>query len=141
MDILEIINSSNNPMPKYAHDGDAGFDLMASESAIIPPNSVSVVDTGITVVLPPKTVGLVCSRSGLSTRGIVVNNAPGVIDEGYRGTIKIIIRNQNDTEYHINVGDRIAQFLVMDYRPCKIVSVRNVNSTQRGANGLGSTGV
>ena len=141
MDKLELINESKNQMPKYAHEGDAGFDLMASEDAIIPPNSVSIIDTGITVVLPPNTVGFVCSRSGLSTRGIVVNNAPGVIDEGYRGTIKVIIRNQNSTEYCIKSGDRIAQFLVMDYRPCKIVSVRKVNSTQRGANGLGSTGV
>jgi len=138
--MLRIINLSKNPTPKYAHKGDAGLDIMANESVIIPPESIAVVGTGLYIALPEGTEGQVRSRSGNSIRGLVVNNAPGTIDETYRGEVKVILKNQNKTPYRVNIGDRIAQLVIAKYERLDVVIVETLDPTERGENGFGSTG-
>ena len=138
--MLRIINESKNPEPKYAHNGDAGLDLMSNEETIIPPNSISAVGTGLKLGLEPGTYGAVVSRSGLALRGIVVNNAPGIIDSNYRGEVKVIIHNQTNNRYRIKEGDRIAQLIICPYLTPEMRCVSVLDDTERGANGFGSSG-
>jgi dUTP pyrophosphatase len=135
-----IVNESSNPTPKYAYESDAGLDLMSNETITIPPHSVYAVGTGLRLALPNGTYGAVCSRSGMSIRGVVVNNAPGIIDQSYRGEIMVILRNQNSIPYRVNKGDKIAQLVIGPFFQPTIKCVNELEVTARGANGLGSTG-
>jgi dUTP pyrophosphatase len=85
--------------------------------------------------------GAVCSRSGFALRGIVVNNAPGIIDSNYRGEVKVILYNQTNNAFRVRVGDRVAQLIICSYLAPEIRCVSVLDDTERGSNGFGSSGI
>ena len=130
-------------VPQYAHPGDAGADLTASESVVIQPGHRALVSTGVSVALPDGFVAFVVPRSGLALRhGITLVNSPGTIDAGYRGEIGVILLNTDAAEaFTVNVGDRIAQLVVQPVVRARFVSVTELPGSHRGDGGFGSTGV
>ena len=128
--------------PVRAHDGDAGFDLCACEAAELGPGERASVGTGIAVAIPEGQAGLVLPRSGLAMRhGISVVNAPGLIDSGYRGEVRVLLLNTDPAEsFSVGVGDRIAQLLIVRHEAPELVEVQGLDETMRGAGGFGSTG-
>ncbi|WP_018123388.1 dUTP diphosphatase [Desulfovibrio oxyclinae] len=132
-------------IPEYAKEGDSGFDLVAVEDATLYPGETQLVKTGIAVELPPGTELQVRPRSGLSLKTpLHIRNAPGTVDNGYRGEVGVICHcliNSNSCPIVIEKGDRIAQGVVMPVIRCEIEEVESLSDTTRGADGYGSTGV
>ena len=128
--------------PVYAHPGDAGADLVAAERVRLEPGARVLVGTGVRIALPDGYVAFVVPRSGLAAKhGITVLNAPGTVDAGYRGEIKVCLLNTDRTEaYDIEPGDRIAQLIVMPVPPVRFVPVEELPGSARGEGGFGSTG-
>lgn len=131
------------PLPHRVHPDDAGADLRSAEDVILAPGERRLVRTGIAIALPPGTVGLVHPRSGLATKhGLTVVNTPGTIDAGYRGELKISLINLDPTTaVEVHRGDRIAQLLVQRVELCAFVEADELDETDRGAGGHGSTGL
>jgi dUTP pyrophosphatase len=129
-------------LPTRAHRGDAGLDLRALEPVSLGPGERAVVRTGIGVELPPGHAGWVVPRSGLARRhGIALVNAPGLIDEGYRGEVQILLLNTDrDTPVELAAGDRIAQLVVSAVASLEVVEADELSPTARGAGGFGSSG-
>ncbi|UYM05258.1 dUTP diphosphatase [Solicola gregarius] len=130
------------PLPAYAHDGDAGADLVTTVDVRISPGERAVVPTGIALALPPGYAGFVHPRSGLAARrGLSIVNAPGTIDAGYRGEVKVCLVNLDPAEPIALVrGDRIAQLVIQRVERARFVEVAALPDTVRGAGGYGSTG-
>jgi dUTP pyrophosphatase len=127
--------------PTRARSGDAGYDLRATERVSIPQDGRRLVGTGIAVALPDGVAGLVTPRSGLAIEhGLTLLNAPGLIDPNYRGEIKAILHNTSERRYTVEVGDRIAQLLLVPYWAPELEVVDELSATERGANGFGSSG-
>jgi dUTP pyrophosphatase len=128
--------------PTRAHDGDAGLDLYAAEEAHLEPGERASVGTGIAVAIPEGHAGLVLPRSGLAARhGISVVNAPGLIDSGYRGEVRVLLLNTDRSEaFDIEVGDRIAQLVVTPFAAPDLEEADDLDQTVRGAGGFGSSG-
>ena len=128
--------------PAQAHDGDAGYDLFAAEAAAIEPGRRASVGTGIAVAIPDGCAGLVLPRSGLATKhGITLPNAPGLIDSGYRGEVRVLLVNTDREEpFAFAAGDRIAQLLVVRFESPPLEEADALDATARGAGGFGSTG-
>jgi dUTP pyrophosphatase len=128
--------------PTRAHDGDAGFDLYAVEAATLGPGERASVGTGIAVAIPEGWAGLVLPRSGLAARhGITIPNAPGLIDSGYRGEVRVLLLNADPNEpFEVAVGDRIAQLLLVRHEAPEVLEVESLDETVRGAGGFGSSG-
>ena len=127
--------------PTRAHSTDAGLDLYSLESATIPPGGRELVSTGVHVAIPPGYVGLVCPRSGLAHKqGLTVLNAPGIIDAGYTGEIKVNLHNAGHGVSWVNAGERIAQLVITPIPDAHLVQVDALDTTERGDNGHGSTG-
>lgn len=132
---------SSAQLPAKAHSDDAAYDLHSCEDATIPAGLWAIVDTGIRVAIPECYAGLILPRSGLAARtGITVLNAPGLIDPGYRGRIKVELINHADVEQRIPAGTRIAQLLITPTVDVEFVEVDGFDTTTRGENGFGSTG-
>ena len=129
--------------PAYAHPGDAGADLVAAESLTLAPGERALVGTGVSIALPDGYAAFVVPRSGLAAkRGITIVNAPGTVDAGYRGEIKVTLLNTDLREpFEIAVGDRIAQLIVMPVTRAEFVRVERLPGSHRGEGGFGSTGV
>ena len=128
-------------LPTYAHVGDAGMDLYADEDIILGNETWNVISTGVAMSIPEGYVGLIHPRSGLAAKhGITVLNAPGTIDAGYRGEIKVILLNGTDKDFVVRRGDRIAQLVVQEFVHGDIVEVSTLDDTERSTNGFGSTG-
>ena len=128
-------------LPTYAHVGDAGMDLYADEDIVLGYETWKVVSTGVAMSIPEGYVGLIHPRSGLAAKhGITVLNAPGTIDAGYRGEIKVILLNGTDKDFVVRRGDRIAQLVVQEFVHGDIVEVSSLDDTERSTNGFGSTG-
>lgn len=129
-------------LPAQAYPGDAGLDLAACERVELAPGARAVVGTGIAVALPPGHAGLVVPRSGLAARhGLGKVNAPGLIDEGYRGEIKVILLNTDrESPFVVEPGMRIAQLVVVELPRVELVEVDELPESERGAGGLGSSG-
>jgi dUTP pyrophosphatase len=129
-------------VPGRAYVGDAGFDLAACEQVEIEPGARAVVGTGIAVAIPPGHAGLVLPRSGLAAQnGLSVVNSPGLIDEGYRGEVKVILLNTDRTErFVVEPGMRIAQLVVVGVPEVELVDVVELPSSDRADGGLGSSG-
>jgi dUTP pyrophosphatase len=129
-------------MPSRAHDGDAGFDLYALHDGTIPAGERASVDTGIAIELPERHAGLVLPRSGLAARhGIALVNAPGLVDTGYRGEVRILLLNTDpQADFRYAAGDRIAQLVVVRVETPDVVEVAELAETTRGKDGFGSTG-
>lgn len=128
--------------PTYAQPGDAGADLRAAEPVELAPGERALVGTGVRVALPEGTVGLVAPRSGLAHRaGLSIVNAPGVIDAGYRGEIKVCLVNLDPkASISIEAGDRIAQLVLVPFVRAEFEEVEQLDATARGEEGYGSTG-
>lgn len=130
------------PVPAYVHQGDAGADLVAAESVEIPPGGRALVRTGLAIALPEGYVGLVHPRSGMAARlGVTVLNAPGTVDAGYRGEIKVNLINHDPVvPARVTRGDRIAQLVVQAVERARFHLVADLPDSSRGAAGHGSTG-
>ncbi|MCC6754880.1 MAG: dUTP diphosphatase [Solirubrobacterales bacterium] len=129
-------------LPSRAHTGDAGLDLHAAEAAHIGPGERWPVATGLAVEIPEGHCGLVLPRSGLARRhGISLVNAPGLIDSGYRGEVKVLLLNNDPAEvFRIEPGDRIAQLVVTPCLAAEPVEATELGESSRGEGGFGSTG-
>lgn len=129
-------------LPAYAHPSDAGMDIRSVEALTIPVGKRALVHTGLIVNLPLGFEAQVRPRSGLALKhGVTVLNTPGTIDAGYRGEIGVILINLGDTDFEIKVGDRIAQMVIAPVTQSTIVEATEIDETDRGAGGFGSTGV
>lgn len=130
------------PVPAYAHPGDAGADLCTAEDVTLAPGERRLVPTGVALALPEGYVGLVHPRSGLAHRhGLSIVNAPGTVDAGYRGEIKVCLVNLDPaTPITLSRGDRIAQLVVQRVEHVRFVEVDELEGSARGDGGYGSTG-
>ncbi len=130
-------------LPVRSHEGDAGLDLVAIHDAEIYPGMRALVGTGIAVAIPYGTVGMVCPRSGLAIKhGITVTNAPGIVDAGYRGELKVNLLNTDaNHSFQVKAGDRIAQLVIAPIVTSEFTVVDSLDEdTERSTNGFGSTG-
>ena len=130
------------PLPSYAHPGDAGADLVTTVDVTLEPGERAMVPTGIAIALPEGYVALVHPRSGLAARhGVSIVNAPGTVDAGYRGEIKVLLVNLDPaTPVALSRGDRIAQLVIQRFETASFVEVDALPESARGAGGYGSTG-
>lgn len=128
--------------PRRAHDDDAGFDLCSAEVARLAPGERASVGTGIAVEIPDGHAGLVLPRSGLAARhGISVVNAPGLIDAGYRGEVRVLLLNTDrDEPFEVEPGDRIAQLVIVQVGGGEPEETESLAESLRGSAGFGSTG-
>ena len=128
--------------PVRAHADDAGLDLHAAEAASLPPGARASVGTGIAVAIPAGCAGLVLPRSGLALRhGIALVNAPGLIDAGYRGELRVLLLNtDHSATFEIAPGDRIAQLVLVRHELPEAEEVQSLEETVRGTGGFGSSG-
>lgn len=141
MDLLVKKIDKYATLPKYAHSGDAGMDIQTVSGFSLEPGEQTLVSTGIAVAIPEGFVGLITPRSGLASRaGITVVNAPGVVDSGYRGEVKVALINHGKWPMTFSRGDRVAQMLVVPVETVNIVESENLDETARGEGGFGSTG-
>ena len=129
-------------LPERAYAGDAGLDLAACERVELAPGQRAVVGTGLAVAIPEGHAGFVQPRSGLADRhGISIVNAPGLIDSGYRGELKVILLNTDAAErFVVEPGMRIAQLVVLELPELELVELDELPATERGARGHGSSG-
>ena len=142
MDVKRL--SPNASLPRYATPGAAGMDLCAclSERVTLAPGERALIPTGLAVSIPQGYVGLVFARSGLATKqGIALANGVGVIDSDYRGEVKVALINLSSEPVTIQHGERIAQLAVMPVVQVTPVEVDDLDQTDRGAGGFGSTGL
>lgn len=130
------------PLPSYAHPGDAGADLVTTVDVSLAPGERAMVPTGIAIALPEGYVALVHPRSGLAAKhGLSIVNAPGTVDAGYRGEIKVMLINLDPREpIELRRGDRIAQLVVQRVERAVFSEVGELPDSVRGAGGYGSTG-
>ncbi|WP_055481242.1 dUTP diphosphatase [Sphaerimonospora mesophila] len=130
------------PMPTYAHPGDAGADLYAVRDVELLPGERAVVGTGVAIALPDGYAAFVHPRSGLAARlGVTLVNAPGTVDAGYRGEIRVTLINTDAKDaVRLRRGDRIAQLVVQRVERAAFHEVDRLPGSVRGANGFGSTG-
>lgn len=145
-DVIELsIKKFNNSvqLPKYAYEGDAGLDLPSAEALTLRPFERKLVSTDLAIAIPKGYAGLVIPRSGLAIKhGISIVNAPGLVDSGYRGELKVVLVNLDPKEsFEIKVGDRIAQLMLVKIPLVKLAQVEELPSSERGEGGFGSSGV
>ena len=131
------------PLPGYARADDAGLDLHAAERTVLKPGERVLVPTGVAIAIPKGFAGLVMPRSGLALRhGVSVLNAPGLIDAGYRGELKVLLINHDSTTtVTLERGERIAQLVISAVTSAELVEVQELPTSERGEGGFGSTGV
>jgi dUTP pyrophosphatase len=140
---LEIARLSDAAvLPTRAYSGDAGLDLYSVEAALIEPGQRASVGTGIAVAIADGHAGLVLPRSGLAARhGIALVNAPGLIDSGYRGELRVLLLNTDPTEaFAIAPGDRIAQLVIVSLPEVELSERSELDAADRGERGFGSSG-
>ena len=130
-------------IPARAYDGDAGLDLSACERVVIGPGERAAVGTGLAVAVPEGHAGLVLPRSGLAAKhGISIVNAPGLVDAGYRGEVKVLLLNTDQAEsFTVEPGMRVAQLVVVSLPGVRLVEFDELPASDRGAGGFGSSGV
>ncbi|MBI3234847.1 MAG: dUTP diphosphatase [Bacteroidetes bacterium] len=140
---VQVINTSNNPLPVYQTIDSSGLDLMAylSDKETLKPLERKLIPTGLFLKLAQGTEAQIRPRSGLALKhGITVLNSPGTIDADYRGEVKVLLINLSNTDFEINNGDRIAQMIVSRYEKIEFKLVTELETTERGSGGYGSTG-
>jgi dUTP pyrophosphatase len=142
MEILVQRLDPNVPLPARAHAGDAGLDLHAADDVSLKPGERASVPTGIAVAIPDGYAGFVVPRSGLAAKhGVGVVNAPGLIDSGYRGEIRVLLVNMDQNEaVDLHRGDRIAQLVIQRIEEATLREVDALPKSARGDGGFGSTG-
>jgi dUTP pyrophosphatase len=129
-------------LPSRAYDGDAGLDLYALEPVTLPPGERASVSTGIALEIPAGQAGLVLPRSGLAARhGIALVNAPGLIDAGYRGELRVLLLNTDRHDpFTISQGERVAQLVLVRVELPEVAEVQELALSERGSGGFGSSG-
>ena len=140
---VKIINKSSHDLPAYETSGSAGMDLRANldEKIILKPFERFAIPTGLFIELPQGYEAQIRPRSGLSLKtGLAIPNSPGTIDSDYRGEIKVIVANLSNEVVEIKDSDRIAQMVIAKYERAEWIEVDNIDATERGAGGFGSTG-
>ena len=135
---MKIMLDEGAHIPTRAHDTDAGMDLYARESKVIPARGSAVFDTGVHIELPLYTVGMLKSKSGLNVKFGITSE--GVIDVGYTGSIRAKLYNNTDDDYIVLAGDKITQLVIMPIIVPDILYVTKLEETDRGNNGFGSSG-
>lgn len=140
-EFVEVLHTGTAPV--VAHPGDAGADLVASESLDLAPGERGTVGTGLRIALPNGFAAFVLPRSGLAAKhGITIVNAPGTVDAGYRGEIRVTLLNTDPREsFRVEPGDRIAQLVILPVPRIRFVEVERLPGSDRGEGGFGSTGV
>jgi dUTP pyrophosphatase len=130
------------PLPLYAKGGDAGADIVSAVNITLAPGERALVPTGISIALPDGYVALVHPRSGLAIKhGVTMVNAPGTVDAGYRGELKLILINHDRTEsVSFKRGDRVAQLVIQQVERAEFIEVQDLPGSGRGTDGFGSTG-
>jgi dUTP pyrophosphatase len=129
-------------IPQYAHQGDTGLDLFSTSETVIQPGETALISTGISIELPPETEAQIRPRSGLALKHqLTVLNTPGTIDQGYRGEIGVILINHGKLPFHVEIGMKIAQMVIKPILSVKVKNVEELDQTDRGAGGFGSTGI
>ncbi|MGH3387002.1 MAG: dUTP diphosphatase [Nocardioidaceae bacterium] len=142
LDVLVRRLDPDVPLPAYAHPGDAGADVVTTVDVVLAPGERAVVPTGISLALPDGYAALVHPRSGLAARcGLSIVNAPGTVDAGYRGELKVVLVNLDPAEpVTLSRGDRIAQLVFQRVERARFVEVERLPGSARGDGGHGSTG-
>ena len=125
-------------MPEYAHAQDAGMDLRSPVDAVVMPHDSAVIDTGVHVEIPKGAVGMLKSKSGLNVNHDLTSE--GVIDEGFTGSIRVKLYNHGGARYHVKAGDKISQLVILPVLHPELELVDDLDETERGDNGFGSTG-
>lgn len=125
-------------MPTRAHPTDAGLDLYARETQIVPARESAKFDTGVHIELPPFTMGMLKSKSGLNVKHGITSE--GVIDVGYTGSIVVKLYNNSGYDYTVNAGDKISQLVILPILTPELELVDELGETERGDHGFGSTG-
>ena len=129
-------------LPSYAHPSDAGMDVRSVEDLVIAPGKRALVPTGLVMLLPPMYEAQVRPRSGLALKsGVTVLNTPGTIDSGYRGEVGVILANFGEADFQVKKGDKIAQIVIAPVTQPEIVETDEIDETDRGSGGFGSTGI
>ena len=132
--------NENAVIPKYSKPGDAGLDLTAV-SIVSNTTSQVIYDTGLAIEIPEEHVGLIFPRSSICNYELELSNSVGVVDSGYRGTIRFVFNKTNGIDsIKYKVGDRIGQLLILPYPEIELVEVNELNDSERGHTGFGSTG-
>jgi dUTP pyrophosphatase len=142
VEVLVVRFDPELPLPSYAHAGDAGADLVTTVDVTLAPGERAVLPTGVGIALPDGFAAFVHPRSGLAARhGVTLVNAPGTVDSGYRGEIKVVLVNLDPREtFRLRRGDRIAQLVVQRVEHARFREVDALPDSVRGAGGFGSTG-
>jgi dUTP pyrophosphatase len=142
MEVLITRTDESVPLPSYAHPGDAGADLATTVDVHLAPGERALVPTGIAIALPDGYAAFVHPRSGLAARfGVSIVNAPGTVDAGYRGEIKVLLVNLDPHDpVDLSRGDRVAQLVVQRVEKARFVEVDRLPGSDRGDGGYGSTG-
>lgn len=139
MELLVRRLRSTATLPARGSAGAAGYDLSSAEATIVPAGTRQLVPTGLSIALPPGVYGRVAPRSGLAAKRAVDVGA-GVIDGDYRGEVNVLLVNGGDGDLVVGVGDRIAQLILEKFEVAAVVEVDELDLTERGAGGFGSTG-
>ena len=136
------VSSESGKLPRYAHEGDACFDIEAIDDVTIPPGEAGIIPTGLRFEIPRGHALMVYSRSGHGfLHGVRLGNCVGVIDHGYRGELRICLRNDGHAPYVVKSGSRVAQAMLIEVPSVRMLMVDDVsNNTSRGEGGFGSTG-
>lgn len=135
---LKVVLDEGAFFPVREHNIDAGMDIMSMHDVIIQPHSSAIVETGVHVELPENTAGLLVSKSGLNVTHDITST--GLIDQGYTGAIKVKLYNHGDKPYKVKAGDKVSQLVVFPVWYTSIELVKELNKSERGNNGFGSTG-
>lgn len=139
---MNVVLTDGAELPRYAHDGDAGFDLCITEDVRLEPNASAVCGLGFACEIPSGCVGLMFPRSGLGAHyGVTLRNSVGVIDSGYRGEVCAPLVNLSCDTVFLPKGSRVCQMVVVPFVPCDMHEVDSLTDTKRGADGFGSTGI
>jgi len=130
------------PLPGYAREGDAGLDLQAAEAATLEPGARALVPTGLAIAIPAGYAAFVLPRSGLALRhGLTCLNTPGLVDAGYRDEIRVLLSNHDSAEpFKVSRGDRVAQLVIQRFEAVEWHEVDDLDDSERGLGGWGSTG-
>lgn len=140
---INIVNKSNNPLPQYSTKNSAGMDLRANldKAVILKPLERAIVPTGLFIELPEGYEAQIRPRSGLAIKkGLSILNSPGTIDSDYRGEIGVILINLSNEDVIIETGERICQMVIAKHESAVLIDVNEINETDRGKGGFGSTG-
>jgi len=141
---VRIINKSHHPLPQYATPQSAGMDLRANleEPVVIEPMQRKLIPTGLYIALPQGYEAQVRPRSGLALKkGITVLNSPGTVDADYRGELGVLLINLSNESFTVNDGERIAQMVIAKHEQAELITVKELDATERGEGGYGHTGV